>query len=258
MNAGKQHLNGGCRAARNRPGRNAMLSIDLHIHTLRSSEAFSSLYEIAYEAQNRDMLMIGITDHGPGVPEGAVESYFRQGKRLPDRLLGVRLLFGAEMNIMNEAGGLDLPDEVVDLLDLPTAGLHRPVVNTVEANTRAVINAIKSGRVKIITHPCSSAAVVDIGAVTLEAISSRVLLEVNASHFRYPEHLDAGYLERLKIMIRLCREFHHPLIVGSDAHFYLEVGDDRELQKYYRELGLRVDDVINNDLQKVQKFFGIE
>jgi len=43
---------------------------------------------------------------GPGVPEGAVESYFRQGKRLPKELLGVRLLFGAEMNIMNEEGNL--------------------------------------------------------------------------------------------------------------------------------------------------------
>ena len=235
-----------------------MLSIDLHIHTLRSNEAFSSLYEIVYEAQNRDMLMIGITDHGPGVPEGAVESYFRQGKRLPKDLLGVRLLFGAEMNIMNEEGALDLPDEIIDLLDVPAAGLHRPSVNTVEANTRAMINTIRSGRVKVITHPCSSAAVVDIGEVALEAIRHGVLLEINASHFRYPGYIDEEYMKRLKIMVRYCQEFHHPLIVGSDAHFYLEVGDDRELQRYYRELGLRVDDVINNDLQGVQKFFGVE
>jgi len=235
-----------------------MLSIDLHIHTLRSNEAFSSLYEIAYEAQRRDMLMIGITDHGPGVPEGAVESYFRQGKRLPKELLGVRLLFGAEMNIMNEEGELDLPSEVIGLLDVPAAGLHRPPINTMEANTRAMINAIKSGLVKIITHPCSSAAVVDIAAVTMEAIRHRVLLEINASHFRYPENLDDGYLERLQIMIRLCREFRHPMIVGSDAHFYLEVGDDSALQKYYQELDLQVDDVINNDLQGVQQFFGIK
>ena len=235
-----------------------MLSIDLHIHTLRSNEAFSSLYEIAYEAQNRDMLMIGITDHGPGVPEGAVESYFRQGKRLPKELLGVRLLFGAEMNIMNEEGDLDLPDNVIAMLDVPAAGLHHPAVNTVAANTRAMVNTIKSGRVKIITHPCSSVAVVDIVAVTLEAIRHRVLLEINASHFRYPENLDDGYLKRLKIMVRLCREFQHPLIVGSDAHFYLEVGDDSALQKYYHELGLQVDDVINNDLLGVQKFFGVE
>jgi len=235
-----------------------MLSIDLHIHTLRSNEAFSSLYEIAYEAQCRDMLMIGITDHGPGVPEGAVASYFRQGKRLPKEFLGVRLLFGAEMNIMNQEGRLDLPNDIIEVLDVPAAGLHRPAVNTVEANTRAMINAIKSGLVKIITHPCSSAAVVDIAKVTMEAIRHRVLLEINASHFRYPENLDDGYLERLKIMIHLCREFHHPLIVGSDAHFYLEVGDDSALHKFYQELGLQVDDVINNDLQGVQKFFGVK
>ncbi|MCD6151553.1 MAG: hypothetical protein J7J70_07880 [Deltaproteobacteria bacterium] len=121
-----------------------------------------------------------------------------------------------------------------------------------------MINAIKSGLVKIITHPCSSAAVVDIAAVTMEAIRHRVLLEINASHFRYPENLDDGYLERLQIMIRLCREFRHPMIVGSDAHFYLEVGDDSALQKYYQELDLQVDDVINNDLQGVQQFFGIK
>jgi len=234
-----------------------MLSIDLHIHTVRSNEAFSTVYEIAYEAQQRGMLMIGITDHGPGVPEGAIPSYFRQGRRLPARLLGVRLLFGAEMNIVDEAGSLDLPDEIIDLLDLPTAGLHRPVGGTMAANTRAMIAAIESGRVKIITHPCSSVAVVDIGAVTMAAIRHRVLLEINASHFRYPGCLDAGYLERLQLMIRLCQEFRHPLIVGSDAHFYQEVGDDRELQKYYRQLGLRVDDVINNDLQGVQKFLGV-
>jgi len=48
------------------------------------------------------------------------------------------------------------------------------------------------------------------------------------------------------------------MIVGSDAHFYLEVGDDSALQKYYQELDLQVDDVINNDLQGVQQFFGIK
>jgi len=67
---------------------------------------------------------------GPGVLEGAVESYFRQGKRLPKELLGVRLLFGAEMNIMNEEGELDLSSEVIGLLDVPAAGLHRPPINT--------------------------------------------------------------------------------------------------------------------------------
>jgi len=61
---------------------------------------------------------------GPGVLEGAVESYFRQGKRLPKELLG------AEMNIMNEEGELDLSSEVIGLLDVPAAGLHRPPINT--------------------------------------------------------------------------------------------------------------------------------
>lgn len=235
-----------------------MLSIDLHIHTLRSNEAFSTLYEIAYEAHCKDMLMIGITDHGPGVAEGAVESYFYQGKRLPKEMLGVRLLFGAELNIMDEQGILDLPAAIIDRLDIVAAGLHRPAHNTLAANTLAMVNAIKNGQVKVITHPCASAAVVDIETVAYEAIRHKVLLEINASHFRYPELMDDGYFQRLQTMIKICQDHYHPMIIGSDAHFYSEVGDDAALLKHFRELGINGDYIINNDLQGVKEFFGVE
>ena len=44
------------------------LIADLHMHSLLSGHAFGTIRELAFEAAQRNMKLIGVTDHGPGIP----------------------------------------------------------------------------------------------------------------------------------------------------------------------------------------------
>ena len=44
------------------------LIADLHMHTLVSGHAYGTIREMAADAAQRNLQLIGITEHGPGVP----------------------------------------------------------------------------------------------------------------------------------------------------------------------------------------------
>jgi putative hydrolase len=107
-----------------KPEGELVLAADLHVHSVASGHAYSTIAEIAVEAARKGLAAIAITDHGPAMPGGTHRYYFGNLQVLPDSLEGVRILRGVELNILNEAGEVDLPPEYLALLDLAWAGLH--------------------------------------------------------------------------------------------------------------------------------------
>lgn len=134
-----------------------MLRSDLHIHTLMSGHAFCTINECIEIAHMRGLSLIAITDHGPAMEYSAHEGYFEMSTRIPKLKDGVNVLFGCEMNIMNESGDVDLSAKTMSGLDIVLAGLHArtPYNQTGEAkNTTAIINAMmRHPEINIITHP---------------------------------------------------------------------------------------------------------
>ena len=45
------------------------LVADLHMHSVMSGHAFGTIRELAFAASERGMRMIGVTEHGPGIPD---------------------------------------------------------------------------------------------------------------------------------------------------------------------------------------------
>lgn len=235
-----------------------MLKVDLHIHTIRSREAFNTLYEIASEAKRKKMKMIGITDHGPALKGGTNKGYFMQHRRFPEKINDVRTLFGAELNILNDSGELDLPDDITKNLTVVTVGFHKIETMDTKDNTKSIINAMKNKYLKVLTHPYQKKIVIDIERVTYEAIKRNILPELNASYFTFPHKLDEGSIERMKKMIEICQENNHKMIIGSDAHILTEVGNDVALRKFQKKLGFKDKYIINNDIKEVNEFFNIK
>ena len=64
------------------------------------------------------------------------------------------MLYGAEANIINRKGNLDLNDDILKGLDYVIASMHYPTIKpgTVEENTEAYINAMKNPYVTVIGH----------------------------------------------------------------------------------------------------------
>lgn len=120
------------------------IALDVHTHTLASGHAFSTLQEMAQAAADKGLELLGITEHTPGIPGTCDLIYFRNLHVVPRRMYGVDLLLGAEINILDTEGRLDLDEAHMKKLDLRIAGIHslcyRP--GTPEENTQGLLRVI--------------------------------------------------------------------------------------------------------------------
>jgi len=129
--------------------------LDIHCHTVSSGHAYSTMEENIRVAALKKLKMLAITDHAPSLPGGAHLYHFYNIRVLPDTISGVRILKGAEANILDYRGTIDLNDDVMSNLDLVIASLHPPCLEfgTEIEHTRTLVEAMKNPKVNIIGHP---------------------------------------------------------------------------------------------------------
>jgi putative hydrolase len=200
---------------------------DLHIHTISSGHAYSTVMENARAAADKGLEMIAITDHGPTMPGAPHLYHFGNQKVIPEVLFGVRVLKGVEANIIDRSGKLDLPDERLAGLDIILAGLHSVCTpnGSVEENTEMMINAIRNPWVDVIVHPGNPEFSIDAEAVVKAAVTYDVALELNNSSLKSSRIGSRPYCEKI---LCLCKEYGAKIMVGTDSHFALAIGDFTE------------------------------
>ena len=98
--------------------------LDVHTHTVASGHAFSTLQEMAVAASEKGLKLLGITEHAPGIPGTCSPIYFRNLHVVPRRIYGVELLLGAELNIIDYKGTIDMGEEYFPMLDIRIAGIR--------------------------------------------------------------------------------------------------------------------------------------
>lgn len=200
--------------------------LDVHTHTTASGHAYSSLQEMAKAAAEKGLKILGITEHAPSVPGTCSPIYFRNLHVVPRLMYGVRLLLGSELNILDTNGTLDLDENYYKMLDIRIAGIHSLCYSggTKEENTTGMIAAIKNPWVHIISHPGDGTAALDFEPIVLAAKESHTLLEINSSSLNpYRGKLKARP-NNLEIL-RLCKAYEVPVILGSDAHISFSIAD---------------------------------
>jgi putative hydrolase len=230
------------------------LEADLHMHTVASGHAYSTVKEMAEAAAVRGLQLIGITDHGVNMPGGPHLYYFGNLKAIPERIAGVEILKGVEANIIDEAGTLDLPERLLTKLDLVLAGLHADTGyegNTVEANTRAMIAAINNPYVHIIAHPGNPAYPVNAEMVVQAAKAAGKVLEINDSSLRSSR---PGSGPRCQLFAALARRYGLTVAVNSDAHFYTAVGQCAQAMDLVLDAGISSEQVLNVSAARVKGY----
>ncbi|MFW6180100.1 MAG: PHP domain-containing protein [Spirochaetota bacterium] len=228
------------------------LAADLHTHTIASGHAADTIRTMAERALARGLEAVAVTDHGPGLQGGAGEVYFRA---LPRMVRGVdmplRVIAGAEDDIVNRRGDLRLPGEVRRSLELVITGLHPHswmAGQPETARTEGAVRAIQRGLVHVFAHPVSNYLSVEVEPVLQAAAASgRTALELNASKLADRPAL-IGYLER-------CAELEVPLVVNSDAHVAEEVGVFDRAVDLLREVGFPDGLVVNRSMESLCAFF---
>ena len=240
-----------------------MLKIDLHLHTLMSGDSHNTVYEYIQRAKELKMKAIGVSEHGPNLENSKVHRYYLWNlERIPEKVDGVRILKGVEANIISTKGRLDVPDKTLKKLDYIIANIHKGAgynVNDTKKNTKSLVNAIRSGKIDIISHPFHTKEVpADIKIIFEEACKNNVLLEIDLAYLK-ERFIQKNTIPNLRIMIGIVKKYNKKVIINSDAHNIWELADDSALTKKLRkEIGLTDDLIINNYPKELEKFLGVK
>jgi len=219
---------------------------DLHTHTIASGHAFSTLKENIEAAAGRGLLALGISDHSPGMPGAAHPFYFGNYKILRKTLLGIRIIKGIEANITDFAGTIDVDAETAGKVEYVIASLHPPCLpfGTRSENTAALAGAMANPYVKIIGHPDDDRYPLDYEEFVTAAKRENVALEVNNSSFCPGSGRQNG-VKNARTMLHYCHRFEVPVILGSDAHIWYDVGEMGRCRALLRETDFPPELVLN-------------
>ncbi|GIU04528.1 phosphatase [Shewanella morhuae] len=197
--------------------------VDTHTHTVASSHAYSTIHDYIAVAKQKGIRLFANTDHGPDMADAPHFWHFVNLRVLPRMVDGVGILRGIEANIKNIDGEIDFFGDYLKQLDIVLAGFHEPVYPPSDkaTHTKAMINAIKSGNVDIITHPGNPAYPIDIEAVARTAAEYGVALEINNSSFEVSRK---GSEANCTAIAQAAKEFGTILVMGSDSHVAFSLG----------------------------------
>lgn len=227
--------------------------IDIHTHTIASGHAYNTMEEMIQAGLDKNLKVLGITEHAPKMPGTCHEFYFSNYRVLPRERDGMRILYGAEANILDTDGTIDLKKRHLESMDVTIASLHlacrKP--GTVEENTESVINAMQNPYVNIIGHPDDSRFPLDYERIVKAAKEYKVILEVNNSSLSEGSYRP-GAKDNYKTMLELCKQYEVPVLMGSDAHYRAYVGEHGNAAALLEEVGFPEELVANAD---VERFF---
>lgn len=229
--------------------------LDSHTHTVASGHAYSTVHEMAREAAEKGLKLLGITDHSMNMPGTCGEFHFANLKVLPRELYGIEVMFGTELNIMDFNGTVDMSERLLKRMDAVIASLHVPCITagSVEQNTQAYLKVMENPYVNIIGHPDDSRYPVDYEALVQAAKEREVLLELNNSSLA-PYASREGGKENDLILLNLCKKYQAPIILGSDAHTQEDVGDFRYLEPLLEEVQFPEKLIVNRSVEVYKKY----
>ena len=233
--------------------------LDVHMHTLASGHAYNTIREMIAVGSKKGLALVGIADHAPAMP-GSTHRFYFENLRIFDRKVygdeaGVELLMGVELNILNTTGKVDLEEKGLRSVDYAIASLHDPCINpgTALDNTTAIMSAMWIPQVKIIGHPDNPIFPVDFDQIAKAAAERHILLECNNSSYR-PGGSRAGSRDLAKKMLQACKKYGTHVIMGSDAHIDLDVGNHALSEEVIREADFPEELVINSSPEKFKEW----
>ncbi len=229
--------------------------LDLHTHTIASGHAYNTINEMVQAAVDKKLEILGITEHAPAMPGSCTAMYFMNLRAMPREKMGITLLYGAELNIADFDGHVDLPESVLAEMDVVIASMHSPCFRggTIEENTRAYLNVMKNPYVNIIGHPDDGRFPVDYKVLAEAAREHGVLLEMNNSSLA-PNSFRDNAEENYRKMLEYCREFETPIVVDSDAHVDLDVGNHELAIKILTDMEFPERLIVNSNPELIKKY----
>lgn len=218
----------------------------VHVHTTWS-DGRASVEAMAEAAKERGYDYIGICDHSKavvyanGLDEDRVRAQWDEIDALNEKVDGIRILKGIEVDIMID-GGFDFEEDFLAEFELVVASIHSGFGMTREAATQRVVDAVKSPHVDILGHPTGRLLLsrdgypLDARTVCEAAAEGNTAIELNA----HPRRLDMDWRD-----LRFAHEIGVKVAVNTDAHGIEGLDDMVYGLGSARKAGLEAGDVLN-------------
>lgn len=222
------------------------LLVDTHTHTVISGHAYSTLTENAKEAYKKGLEGFVCADHGPAMVSGPPDFTVATLAGLPEIIEGVRVFAGAEANIMDQYGTLDMRDCYLRMTDYAIASLHEIIIAPAgrKHDTDAMISALNHPYVDVIGHPGNPSYDVDHKALVLEAKKLSKVIEINNHSFRYRK----GSKGPCTNIMKLCMKHDVRITVSSDAHVCYNMGLFDSAIAVLEEIGFPEELIVSRNL----------
>jgi len=192
---------------------------DLHMHT-SWSDGRDSVAQMAEACRDLGYEYCAITDHSPHSAASrnlSVDDVKRQADEIAavrEQVPSLTILHGCEVDILAD-GRLDMPDRVLERLDIVLASLHERAGHTPAQLLRRYADAMRHPLVNVITHPTNRILPhrrgydLDYDRLFETAVETGTIVEIDGA----PAHLDMdGALARRAVAAGVT------VVVDSDAH----------------------------------------
>ena len=232
------------------------IEIDTHAHTLVSGHAYNTMREMVQMAAEKGLKGLALTEHAPKMPGSTNLYYFENLGVVPRKMYGIDVLLGSELNILDAAGSVDLPKSVLRKLDIAIASIHTLCFEDEwkkEPVTEAYLNAMENPWIDIIGHPDDGRYEVDYEALVQGAREYGKVLELN-NHSMDPDCNRENAVENDTIMLEYCKKYRVPVVMDSDAHFDLLIGEFDLARDLLTKLDFPEELVLNRSVDAVKKY----
>lgn len=224
------------------------LLVETHTHTLNSQHANATLMEMAQAAKKAGKKVLCITDHGPAMTDSPHYWHFSTNQ-YPDEIDGVKVLKGAEVNIIDYKGRVDLPEKLLLRRAPVIASVHPPVLPPCDDKhviTKMYQNVLEKPYIDILGHCGWTNYEFNIDDVLLCAKYYDKVIEINNNTFR----VRPKSVENCKKIAKRCGELGVKIIISTDAHSPFEIGEDKTALCVVIEAGVDESLVLNTSEEK--------
>jgi len=192
---------------------------DLHLHS-KWTDGNSTILEMVRACKERGYQYCAITDHSKAVRVAGglnAEGFKRQREEIEqarEKVPGITVFTGCEVDILPD-GSLDLPDDLLDKLDVVVAAVHSKMDMPQSEMTQRVLKALAQPAVNILAHPTGRLInqrepfAIDLERIFHAAKEHDIAVELNAQ----PDRLDLNDRHLLR-----AREIGVKIAISTDAH----------------------------------------
>jgi len=231
---------------------------DLQMHSTWS-DGKASVEEMARACLERGYAYFALTDHSQVMamvqgltPERAREQW-SEIEEVQERVPGIRILKSVEVDILKD-GSLDMPDDVLEQLDVVVISVHSFMDQDRKTMTERVLRAMQHPSADILAHPTGRRInrrepfELDVEAVLEAAAELSLAVELNAN----PNRLDLR-----DVHVHRAKELEVPVVISTDAHSPKGLADMRFGVDQARRGWLEAGDVLNTrSLEEMMGWLG--